>query len=169
MTHKGFAHHVKRNQLIREQQLPVFRIEGDSWWHELWHFLCRGGADAVWNDVLSKAIEDALCFQNVAGLNQKVQGALPKYKDPLEAIQGVAKELRSFFSATLPEIRALGTGQAPSPIDLFDPDMKRRELFGVDWALRFATAVAPALTAGVHQGTQLTQLCIPIMLSLIHI
>ena len=90
-------------------------------------------------------------------------GALPKYKDPLEAIQGVAKELRSFFSATLPEIRALGIGQAPSPIDLLDPDMKRRELFGVDWALRFAMAVAPALTADVHQGTQLTQLCIPIM------
>ena len=112
MTHKGFAHHIKRNQFIREQQLPVFRIEGDSWWHALWRFLRRGGADKVWNEVLSKAIEDALCFQNVAGLNQKVQGGLPKCKDPLEAIQGVAKdlELRSFFSATLPEIRALGTG-----------------------------------------------------------
>jgi hypothetical protein len=41
--------------------------------------------------------------------------------------------------------------------------MEQRELFGVGWALRFAMAMAPALTADVHQGTQLTQLCIPIM------
>ena len=29
--------------------------------------------------------------------------------------------------------------------------------------MRFAMAMAPALTADVRQGTQLTQLCIPIM------
>ena len=163
VTHQGFDHHVKRNKLIREQQLPAFCIEGHSWWHELWDFLGKG---ADWNEELSKAIEDAFRFNNVAeSLNHKVQGGLPKYKDPLEAIQGVAKdeELRSFLSATLSTIRASGIAQAPRPIDLFDPDMEQRELFGVDWALRFAMAMAPALTADVRQGTQLTQLCIPTM------
>ena len=158
---RGFEHACKRNRLIREQGLEYHTVWGNrsNWEWCIWRYL-----RPAWPEMLVEAIRRNLDFDFEA-LTGKLRGKVinQAYQDPLQAIKGVMTDLRSFLESDLRTIRAFGIGKARAPIEIIDPDLEDLPRYPLDRAMRFAMAMAPALTADVRKDTQLTQLCIPLI------
>ena len=155
---KGMALANKRNALILSQKLKYEVISGDdrewSWWYQLPHDTSKQTADAIQTG-----------FEACTRMSVDPKSVLGEvFHDPLAAIGGVLSTMRPFLDADLRDVRACGIMQGPAPVTIVDPQLENVESYSLDQALMFAMTIAPALTADLHQTTQQTQLCIPVLM-----
>ena len=69
---------------------------------------------------LNHVILDGLAFVEKGGGTMKVALG-SSYHDPLQAINGLLTDMRSFLEADISQVRAKGIRLAPEPLNLVDP------------------------------------------------
>ena len=154
---KGMALANKRNELIINQSLKYEVIWGNdgewSWYYQLPNDTCTKITDAI---------QMGFNACNVMSVDPKsvLESAL---RDPLAASGGVLGNLRPFLQADLQEVRACGIMLGPAPVIIVDPMLENTVAYNLDYALRFAIKIAPAITVDLRTENRHTQLCIPVL------
>ena len=60
-------------------------------------------------------------------------------------------------------MRAKGIMLGPAPVIIVDPTLENTVAYNLDYALRFAIKIAPAITVDLRTENRHTQLCIPVL------
>ena len=154
---KGMALANKRIEMIKSQSLRYEVVWGYdsewSWYNQLPNDTCRKITDAI---------QMGFNACNVMSVDPK--SVLDRaFRDPLAATGGVLGNLRPFVQADLQEVRAKGTMLGPAPVIIVDPTLENTVAYNLDYALRFAIKIAPAITVDLRTENRHTQLCIPVL------
>ena len=148
---KGMALANKRIELIINQSLKYEVIRGDdgewSWYYLLPNDTCTKITDAI-----------QMGFNACNAMSVDPKSVLESaFRDPLAAIGGVLGNFRHLLQDGLQEVRAEGIMLGPAPVTIVDPTLENTVAYNLDYELRFAIKIAPAITVDLRTENRHTQ------------
>ena len=159
---RGQDHAIKRNRLIFQQGLPWNLIDGPSWQGSMpWRSVWRDEPQELWDAIGQALHHDPLSQADFQG--KLKPPAFPTVAHAISGMIDATSPMLPLLEESLEQLREYGIARARAPIEIIDADLVDRPRYPMSWAIRFAMLMAPALTADVHEGTELVQMCIPVV------